>query len=282
MMRKGWQAWVDAGCPELSPEVKAKYKFTSRGEDDMLRVSWDTCAAYLAKAQIKIAERYSGEAGARRLREQGYPQEMIESMKGAGVRTFKYRPGMALLGLIGKIGFGRMVNSNQTLLDAYIRKVGPDKAIGGRSWSSYTWHGDQLCKQFTDRPILIRTDTLTYLDPRDVVKDYKLFDLSKGYTTKVQTINPDYRERLGDFMVWDTAKNQPIPMHRELVGQHMVNAGVDPSLEGTYRVKLLDGREVDVMPVFQMYKIHVKDFDLDTTHQICRSPKDLIVRWARD
>jgi len=32
--------------------------------------------------------------------------------EGGGTRTFKYRPGMALLGLIGKIGFGRMSNSN--------------------------------------------------------------------------------------------------------------------------------------------------------------------------
>src|SRR5439155_997856 len=136
--------------------------------------------------------------------------------------------------------------------------------------------------QYTDMPILIRTDTLTYLDPKDVIKDYKYFDLSKGYSAKVQSINQDYRERLGDFMFWDSAKNQPIPVHRELVGAQMVRAGVDPALEGTYRVKLLDGKEIDVMPVFQMYKIHVQDFDLDTTHQISNTPKDLIVRWARD
>src|SRR2546425_11465922 len=36
-----------------------------------------------------------------------------------------------------------MANSNLAHLDAYIRKVGPDKAVGGRPWSSYTWHGDQ-------------------------------------------------------------------------------------------------------------------------------------------
>ena len=38
-------------------------------------------------------------------------------------------------------------------------------------------------------------------------------------------------------------------------------------------MKLLDGKEVDVMPVFQMYKIHVQDFDLDTTHQISQYPE---------
>src|SRR5437870_12009701 len=68
---------------------------------------------------------------------------MIETMKGGGTRTFKYRPGMALLGLIGKIGYGRMSNSNLAMLDSYVRMVGPDKAVGGRTWSSYTWHGDQ-------------------------------------------------------------------------------------------------------------------------------------------
>ena len=380
MLRKGWKQWVDDGCPELAPDVKSKYRFNSRGEDDMLRVSWDTIGTYVAKSWMKIAERYSGESGARRLREQGYPPEMVEAMKGGGVRTFKLRPGMALLGVIGKIGCGRMDNTTCALLDAYVRKVDATKTVGGRTWSSYTWHGDQnpahpfwsgvqtsdndhsdmrfvklhvswgknfiehkmpeahwmiecmerggrivsiapeynppatksdywipirpggdgalflgmmkifndenlydadFCKQFTDMPILVRTDTLTYLDPRDVIKDYKLADL-KGYTLKVQAIKDADRERLGDFMVWDTVKKQAIPMHRELLGVHQLKAGIDPALEGTYRVTLLDGKTVDVMPVFQMYKIHVQDFDLDTTAQITNSPKDLIVRYARD
>ena len=36
------------------------------------------------------------------------------------------------------------------------------------------------------------------------------------------------------------------------------------------------------MPIFQMYQVHLQDYDLDTVHQINRCPKDLIVRWARD
>ena len=42
------------------------------------------------------------------------------------------------------------------------------------------------------------------------------------------------------------------------------------------------GREIDVMSIYQMYQVHLQDYDLDTTHQITRAPKDLIVRWARD
>jgi nitrate reductase alpha subunit len=94
---------MDDGSPELTPDVKRKYKFDSRFLDDLNRVSWDTAFTYVAKAAVLIATRYSGEAGARRLREQGYAPEMIEMMKGAGVRTFKHRAGMPVLGIVGKM-----------------------------------------------------------------------------------------------------------------------------------------------------------------------------------
>ncbi|MFZ1804794.1 MAG: molybdopterin-dependent oxidoreductase, partial [Nitrospira sp.] len=381
LMRKGWKQWMDDGSPELTPETKRKYKFDSRFLDDMLRVSWDTAFTYAAKAMVIIATRYSGEAGARRLREQGYAPEMIEMMKGAGVRCFKHRAGMPILGFIGKHSNTRFNNSVLPLLDTWIRKVGPDQAQGGRYWNNYTWHGDQdpsqpfwngtqncdvdlsdmrftkfntswgknfvenkmpeahwklesiergariavitpeynptaqradywiplrpqsdgalflgackiiidenmqdidYLKQFTDMPLLVRTDTLQYLDPRDVIQDYKFPDFSHSYSGRIQALKPEYIERLGGFMVWDLAKKQAVPLHREQVGWHFDKSGIDPALTGTYRVTLLNGREIDALPIYQMYLIHFQDYDLDTTHQITRSPKDLLVRWARD
>ena len=381
LMRKGWKQWMDDGSPELTPQVKRKYKYDSRYLDDMLRVSWDTAFTYLAKAAIIVGKRYSGEAGARRLREQGYPPEMIEMMKGAGMRTFKHRSGMPVLGIIGKMGITRLNGGGWPLLDSWIRKVGPNQAQGGRYWSNYTWHGDQnpahpfwcgaqtsdidmndmrfsklntswgknfvenkmpeahwkleciergarvvvitpeynptayradywmpvrpqsdgalfcgvmkiiidenmhdmdFMKGWTDAPILVRTDTLQYLDPRDVIKGFKFPDFSKTYSGRVQTLSPAKIERLGGFMVWDLNKKQAIPLHREQVGWHYEQSGIDSAVHGTYRVKLINGREVDVMPVWQMYMVHFQDYDLDTTHQINRCPKDLIVRWARD
>ena len=76
-------------------------------------------------------------------------------------------------------------------------------------------------------------------------------------------------------MVWDLTKQQAVPLHREQVGWHYQTSGLDAALTGTYRVKLLNGREVDVMPVWQLYLVHFQDYDLDTCHQICRTPKDL-------
>ena len=329
LMRRGWKAWMDAGSPEFTNDVMAKYKFNARYLDDMLRVSWDTAFTYIAKAMLIIAERYSGEAGARRLREQGYPPEMIEMTKGSAVRCFKFRAGMPILGVIGKMGITRMNGGCGALLDTYIRKVKPHQAQGGRYWSNYTWHGDQnpahpfwngiqasdidmndmrfsklntswgknfvenkmpeahwklesiergarcvvitpeynptayradywipvrpatdaalflgackiifdenmhdhdFCAAYTDMPILVRSDTLQYLDPRDVIQGYQLPDFSKTYSGKVQTLDPAKIARLGGFMVWDINKNQAVPIHRELVGWHFRNSGIEPAM----------------------------------------------------
>ena len=124
-------------------------------------------------------------------------------------------------------------------------------------------------------PVLVRTDTLQFLDPRDVVADYKFPDFSKSYSGRVQSLTPEQVQRLGGMMVWDLNKKQAVPLHREQVGWHYQNSGIDAALTGTYRVKLLNGREVDAMPVWQLYLVHFQDYDLDTCHQICRTPKDL-------
>jgi len=142
LMRKGWQEWADAGFPELDAANKSKYKFDARGLDELLPVSWEKAYDYIARGMIAIAERYSGEEGAARLRSQGYPEEMIAAMGGAGTRTFKCRGGMGLLGVIGKYGMYRFANT-LALLDVHVRGVEHEEARGGRTWSNYTWHGDQ-------------------------------------------------------------------------------------------------------------------------------------------
>ena len=57
LMRKGWKQWMDDGSPELTPDVKRKYKFDSRFLDDLNRVSWDTAFTYVAKGAIEVGDR---------------------------------------------------------------------------------------------------------------------------------------------------------------------------------------------------------------------------------
>jgi nitrate reductase alpha subunit len=141
-VRKGFKDWVEAGFPR-EPDtgaVPARY-VEGRGKEEFLDVSWEEAFTIAAKALVNITETYSGEEGEERLRKQGYDEAMVEALGGAGTMTLKARGGMPLLGPIRVAGLYRFVNM-MALLDAHVRGAGPDEAVGGRHWDSYSWHTD--------------------------------------------------------------------------------------------------------------------------------------------
>ena len=380
LMRKGWKEWADDGFPELTPENKSKYKFDGRGLDELLPVSWEEAYDYIAHGMIAIAKRYSGEEGAERLRAQGYPQEMIDAMGGAGTRTFKCRGGMGLLGVIGKYGMYRFANM-LALLDVHVRGVGKEEARGGRTWSNYTWHGDQapghpfvtglqasdedfndlrnsrlhiqcgknlvenkmpeshffieamergakivtiapeysppatksdywipirpatdtalflgitrwlmdheqydtqFVKRFTDLPLLVRLDTLMRLRAEEVFPNYQPGLTPDGPSFQWQGLKPEQYERLGDYVVHDATTHQLVAITRDDVGERMTAKGIDPELNWSGSVRLVDGTQVEVMTLWAMYREHLQDYDLDTVAEITHAPKALIERLAND
>jgi nitrate reductase alpha subunit len=380
IVRRGWKRWADDGFPTLTPELKAKYKFDSRGTDTFERISWDDAFNYLARGLVAIARRYSGEAGAQLLAQQGYPPEMIEEMGGAGTRTIKMRGGMGLLGVMGKYGMYRLCNS-LALLDVHVRGVPPEQARAGRNWSNYTWHGDQApgqpwvhglqnadcdfndlrsskliimdgknlvenkitdahwfietmergCKivviapeygapstkadywipirpatdaalwlgvtrlmierhwydaafvqQFTDFPLLIRTDNLKRLRAHEVFPNYQSGLPADGPSKSVQGLTDEQHQKLGDYVVWDARSRSPKPLHRDLVGKQLAAAGIDPQLDFRGPLKLADGSEIEVATAWTLYQVHLQDYDLDTVAEITAAPKDLIEQLAKD
>lgn len=377
MLREGWKAWADDGYPALTPELRDRYRFTSRGTDTFVRARWDDVFRYMAGAIVATAKHYSGEEGAKRLAADGYEPEMIEAVESAGTRTIKMRGGMGLLGVLGKYGMYRF-NNMLALLDARIRSVPAEQTLGGRNWSNYTWHGDQapgfpfvhglqnadvdfndlrssalhvqvgknlvenkmadshwfhevmerggkivaVCpeysapaskadywipvrpqtdaalflgitkvmmdhgwydadfvKRFTDLPILIRTDTLKRLDPADVFPGYDKGLKADGPSFAEQGLLPEDYDRLQDFVVIDSRSGKPVALTRDDVGERMA---VDPELGGRHRVRLVDGTTVEAMPLFEAYRLHLRDYDLDTVAEITRSPKDKILQLAED
>lgn len=140
MVRAGFRKWVEAGFPR-GADGKPPVEYFNRGRDEWVRASHDEAATLAAKALVNIAETYSGEEGARRLHDQHYDEEMIKSIKGAGVLCLKFRGGMPLLGMTRVFGMYRLANS-MALLDAKIRKVGPDAAVGSKGFDNYSWHTD--------------------------------------------------------------------------------------------------------------------------------------------
>jgi nitrate reductase alpha subunit len=141
------------------------------------------------------------------------------------------------------------------------------------------WYKPDFCRQFTDFPLLVRTDTLTRLRPQDVDPDYKLKDISAGPSYRMHGLTEEQRQRIGDFCVWDEEADKVAFISREEMGEKL---GVTAALEGAYKVKLADGKEVEVLTVLEMYKRHLKDYDLATVEEITGAPADLVRRLAED
>jgi len=140
LVRAGFKRWIEAGFPRGADGVPPREYF-NRARDEWVRVTHDEAADCVAKALVNIAQTYTGDEGARRLTGQGYDADTIAAMKGSGTQCLKFRGGMPLLGMTRVFGHYRMANS-MALLDAKLRGVGPDQAVGGRGFDNYSWHTD--------------------------------------------------------------------------------------------------------------------------------------------
>jgi nitrate reductase alpha subunit len=140
-VRKGFKDWVEQGFPRDPVTGAAPAALMKRGWDGFVRVPYEEAYALHARALDNIARTYGGEPGRRALLAQGYDPAMVDALDGAGVRTAKFRGGMAKLGITRIVGTYRMGNM-LALLDAHVRGIGPDRAKGGSLWDSYSWHTD--------------------------------------------------------------------------------------------------------------------------------------------
>src|SRR5262249_55465385 len=115
--------------------------------------------------------------------------------------------------------------------------------------------------------------------PEEVISGYRAKDLKPGPSYRIQGLKDEQRQRIGDFTVWDSAAGHVTANSRDDVGQHMP---VKAALTGTYQVKLLDGSSVEVMPILEMYKRHLRDYDPATVEAISGAPAAMVRRLAED
>jgi nitrate reductase / nitrite oxidoreductase, alpha subunit len=140
MVRAGFKKWVESGFPR-GTDGRPPQELFDRARDEWVRATHEEAAAIVAAALENIATTYSGEAGQRLLRAQGYQDEVVAATKGAGTQTLKFRGGMPLLGMTRVFGMYRLANS-MALLDAKVRGVSADQALGARGFDNYSWHTD--------------------------------------------------------------------------------------------------------------------------------------------
>ncbi|MFV2069140.1 MAG: molybdopterin-dependent oxidoreductase, partial [Pirellulales bacterium] len=141
------------------------------------------------------------------------------------------------------------------------------------------WYKPDFCRQFTDFPLLVRTDNLQRLRPQDLQADYRPKDISNGPSYKIQGLRDGQRERIGDFCVWDGGQGKVVFISRDEVGNHMK---VEAALEGIFEVTAADGKKLEVMPILEMYRRHLKDYDEKTVEEISGAPAHLVRRLAED
>ena len=141
------------------------------------------------------------------------------------------------------------------------------------------WYDADFVRRFTDFPLLVRADTLQRLRPEEVIKDYQPKDLRGGPSYKIQGLTDAQRARIGDFTVWDAKAGQVVALSRDDVGEHVP---VETALTGAFTVALVDGKKIEVMPIFEMYKRHLADYDLKTVQEISGAAPELVRQLAED
>lgn len=144
------------------------------------------------------------------------------------------------------------------------------------------WYDKEFVKNFTDFPLLVRTDNLQRLRAADIFPEYKNSLSPDGPSFKIQNLSREQYEKLGDFVIWDTKTKSFQAITRDDVGSAMQKKGLYPAILGKFSVKIAD-KDVEVIPLFELYKsYHLKDYDIDTVFEITGTPKELINRLAKD
>jgi nitrate reductase alpha subunit len=388
MVRVGFKKWFEQGFPR-GEDGSPSREFFQRARDEWVRISHEEAAEIVAAALVNIAQTYTGEAGQERLRKQHYEPETIEAAGGVGTQVLKFRGGMPLLGVTRVFGLYRMANS-MALLDAQLRKVAPDKAVGGRGFDNYSWHTDlppghpmvtgqqtvefdlhavehcrtvvvwgmnwittkmpdshwltearlkgtrvvviaceysatatkgddvvvvrpgttpalalgfahvilreklydaDYVRRWTDLPLLVRMDTLTYLRAADVFgtapaelsnQTKVLAEGDNGPPPLKQTdmlIPGKLRQEWGDYVWWSQTENKPQAMTRDEVG---AKSKIDAALlEGKVTVTLKDGTQVPCRPVFDLIQEYAAHFDPATVEAMTWAPAAAVESLAR-
>ncbi len=155
-------------------------------------------------------------------------------------------------------------------------------------------YDETYVKTFTDLPLLVRMDTRQLLRASEVIKDYRLFELTNyakvlkpdekadpNVNQGLQYISAKARNEWGDFLVWDQKKNTPAVVTRDHVGKIFADQGLNPQLEGDFSVKTVEGKSIKVRTVFDLVKEYLQEFTPENVSLITWAPIAAILSLAR-
>lgn len=154
----------------------------------------------------------------------------------------------------------------------------------------------KFVQRFTDLPTLVRMDTLQRLKATDIFPGHRDGELknwtkvvAKGAiappTTQQNGVQiPEYlTQEFGDFVVWDTKSNKAMALGHDQMGSHFDKLNIDPALTGTFKINTVDGKTIEVRPVFDVTQQYLNDnMRPEQVSRITWAPKEGLVTLARD
>jgi len=154
-------------------------------------------------------------------------------------------------------------------------------------------YDDEFVKSFTDLPLLVRTDTMQLLRASDIIKGYKPSEL-KNYISVIeqgkaapppfkherQYLPEKMRLEWGDFVVWDNKSGKPEIINRDQVGSHFLSTGIDPALQGRFNLKTVDGKDIEVRPVYDILLEYISQFTPEVVSEITWAPVEAVKALA--
>ena len=144
-------------------------------------------------------------------------------------------------------------------------------------------YDEDFVLEYTDFPLLLREDNLERLKAKDVFPGYQPGLDPEGPSFSEQKLTPEQYEAIGgDRVIYDAGLEDFRAITRDDIGGRMTAGSFAPDLEFRGPVTLVDGTEVQVLTVWEAYRDHLQDYDLDTVHEITGTPIELIERLAND
>lgn len=129
----------------------------------------------------------------------------------------------------------------------------------------------EFMKIFTDLPFLVIKDSKKLLRRSDIEHPHKEEDHHK-YTEEFYTMN----KTTGKITLMPGTEGSD---HKSL---RLKELKIDPILEGEWKIKLLDGKEVTVTTAFEMLKKNISQFSPEKTKEITGVHPDIVRTLAND
>ena len=81
---------------------------------------------------------------------------------------------------------------------------------------------------------------------------------------KIQGLTHEQHAKLGDYVVWDAKTQRSARDHARRCRRDDGGNGIDPVLEGTFKVEARGREDGRGATLWTLYQVHLKDYDLDT------------------